>query len=137
MNLATQIKRELLAVAGPLGALLGPDLLIELERRVATVAPVLASQLVDGDDKLVGQTVIDIMCVLDDPEPEWWRTPLGRVVAGSVGREDAEAVRPSVAAAMLGVSPGRVHQLATEGKLDRHPDGGVVRASVMQRLATA
>jgi len=60
---------------------------------------------------------------------------LRRLVAGSIGRDDAEAVTPSVAAAMLGVSRGRVYQLIEAGKLDRHPDGGVVRSDILLRLA--
>lgn len=135
MDLASQIRGELSARAAPLGALLGPELVMELDRLITERAPDLAAHLVADDDRLVAQTVIDLMCALDEPEPSWWRTPLGRVVAGSVGHESAEAVRASVAAAMLGISPGRVHQLAERGKLDRHPDGGVVRSSVMQRLA--
>jgi hypothetical protein len=49
--------------------------------------------------------------------------------------DDAEAVSASVAVAMLGAPVGASDTLHSEGKLDRHPDGGVVRASVMQRLA--
>jgi hypothetical protein len=52
----------------------------------------------------------------------------------SGGTEDAEAVSASVAAAMLMVTRSRVYALLNEGKLDRHPDGGVVRTSVMQRI---
>ena len=36
---------------------------------------------------------------------------------------------------MLGVHPGTVAQLVHRGTLDRHPDGGILRASVLQRLA--
>lgn len=35
----------------------------------------------------------------------------------------------------LGVHPGTVAQWMHRGALDRHPDGGVLRASVLQRLA--
>ena len=132
--LARQIAKEVGEAAAPLGALLGPDMVVELDRRIRSNAPMWAAQLTDDDDRLAAQTVIDLMAVLPDPEPQWWRTPLGRVVAASVGTEDAEAVRASVAAAMLGISPSRVHDLAGRGKLDRHPDGGIVRASVMRRL---
>lgn len=58
-----------------------------------------------------------------------------RVCARSLGRDDAEAITHSVAAAMLGVHPGTVAQLVHRGTLDRHPDGGILRASVLQRLA--
>jgi hypothetical protein len=33
------------------------------------------------------------------------------------------------------VGPSRVYQLLEAGKLDRHPDGGVTRSSVMRRVA--
>lgn len=92
-------------------------------------------------DRLSAQTVIDLMCVLwphGSPEdsgcPEWWRTPLGRLCARSLGTDDAEAVSRSVAAAMLGVTAGTVQQLVHRGTLDRHPAGGVLRASVLQRI---
>lgn len=132
--LTRQIAREVSEAAAPFGALLGPDVVVELDRRIRAGAPTWAAQLTRDDDRLAAQTVVDLMAVLGDPEPSWWRTPLGRAVAASVGTEDAEAVRASAAAAMLGISPGRVHQLADAGKLDRHPDGGIVRASVMRRL---
>lgn len=104
---------------------------------------VLAAQLVqDEDDRLAAQTVIDVMCALwphGSPEivgrADWWRTPLGRVCARSLGRDDAEAVTHSVAAAMLGVPRGSIGPMISRGHLDRHPDGGVLRASVLQRLA--
>lgn len=59
-----------------LGALLGPDLSIQLDRRIAVLAPTLAAQLLDDDDRLVAQTVIDLMRALDEPPRKWWRSPL-------------------------------------------------------------
>jgi hypothetical protein len=50
-------------------------------------------------------------------------------------RDDSEAVSHSVAAAMLGTSRGSVGGMVSYGSLDRHPEGGVLRASVLQRLA--
>lgn len=69
-----------------------------------------------------------------DPEPQWWRTPLGLAVARSVGRDDTVSVSRSVAAAMLNVHPGTVAQWAHRGKLGRHPDGGIQLASVLKFL---
>jgi hypothetical protein len=149
-DVARQIADELHQVAWPLGPLIGVDLADEIMTRVPLVARRLADQLLDDRqhggaglevdaDAIAAETTIDLMCALwprgSEPPPEWWRTPLGRAIARSAGTEDAEAVSASVAAAMLGVSRGRVYALLNEGKLDRHPDGGVVRASVMQRLA--
>lgn len=107
------------------------------------VSRVLVAQLAqDDDDRLAAQTCIDLMVALwphaspeDVGEAAWWQTALGRLCARSLGRDDAESVSQSVAAAMLGVTRGTVAQLVARGTLDRHPDGGVLRASVLQRLS--
>jgi hypothetical protein len=120
------------ALTGPVGALLGLDLAEKIRERITARAPMLAAQLTqDADDRLAGETVIDVLTAVwpsGDPDPDWWRTPLGRVCARSLGNDDAEAVTHSVAAAMLGVTRGTVAQLVHRGTLDRHPDGGVTRA---------
>jgi hypothetical protein len=122
------------ALTGPVGALLGLDLAEKIRERITARAPMLAAQLTqDADDRLAGETVIDVW-PSGDPDPDWWRTPLGRVCARSLGNDDAEAVTHSVAAAMLGVTRGTVAQLVHRGTLDRHPDGGVTRASVLMRI---
>ena len=142
--LEKQIAAELdEALAAPALSLLGVDLGLEVGRACVSVAPVLAAQLAqDEDDRLAAQTVIDLMCLLwrhgapeDVGRADWWRTPLGRLCARSLGRDDSEAVSYSVAAAMLGVHPGTTAQMVHRGNLDRHPDGGVLRASVLKRLA--
>lgn len=127
------------ALAGPVGALLGLDLKELVRRRVKERAPMLAAQLCqEDDDRLAAETVLDVMLALwpqGDPEPSWWRTPLGRMVARSVAHESTDAVTHAVAAAMLGVQRGTVGTMVHRGYLDRHPDGGVTRASVLARLA--
>lgn len=142
-DVARQVADELdRALAGPAGALLGLDLAELLRDRIAARAALIAGQLVqDIDDGLSAETVIDLMgCLWPHGSPEkcgdadWWRTPLGRVCARSLGRDDAESVSHSVAAAMLGISRGSIAQMVPRGTLDRHPDGGVLRASVLQRL---
>ncbi|MFD3592601.1 hypothetical protein ACFWU5_07705 [Nocardia sp. NPDC058640] len=72
----------------------------------------------------------------DDVEPAWWRTPVGRAVGRSVGMiDEADSVSQTVAAAMLGVAPGTVASMMSRGcDLDRHPDGGITRASVIARI---
>ncbi len=137
---ARQVRDELTTtLVDPVGMLLGLDLADTLRQRLTTRALLLADQACqDADDKLAASTVNDLMQTLwphGDPEPRWWRTPLGRVCARSLGADDAEAVTYSVAAAMLGVTKGTVSQLVARGKLDRHPDGGLTRASVLVRLA--
>ncbi|MBF6333604.1 hypothetical protein [Nocardia transvalensis] len=124
-------------VVGALEALGWLDLADLARQRLDKTVPMLAAQLTqDDDDQLAAQTVNDLAGVAwdADPEPEWWRTPVGRLVARSVGREDSEAVTHHVAAAMLGVTRGTIAQLVHRGTLDRHPDGGVTRASVLNRL---
>lgn len=105
-------------------------------------APHVAQQLRSSDDNELAQTVSDLMNALwpnGSPEqcgqPEWWRTPVGRVCAKSLGIAGAEEVTHSVAAAMLGVTRSTVATLVARGTLDRHPDGGVLRSSVLARLA--
>lgn len=140
---AVQLRDELSGIAGPVAAILDPALVLDVERRIAAAAPLLAWQLVqDDDDRLAAQTCIDVMCALwphgapeDVGRADWWRSPLGRACARSLGRDDSEAVSHSVAAAMLGVHRGTVAQMVARGTLDRHPDGGVLRASVLQRLS--
>jgi hypothetical protein len=139
-ELERQIADELDRVlVHPVRLLLGHDLAELLDERARSQARVLAWQLAqDEDDRLAAQTVIDLMCALFphcDPAPEWWRTPAGRLCARSLGRDDTEAVTRSVAAAMLGVTPGTIAQLVHRGTLARHPDGGISRASVLARLA--
>jgi hypothetical protein len=69
-----------------------------------------------------------------DPPAAWWRTPLGRVVVWRVGHPGADAVSYATAGAMLGITRQGVHDLVQRGKLSRHPDGGVVPASVQARF---
>lgn len=143
-TVSTQLVDELdVALAAPTGALLGLDLAELIEDRVRSRAPMLAHQLCqDDDDRLAAQTVIDVMGALwpsgspeDVGEADWWRSPLGRMCARSLGHVASDAVTYSVAAAMLGVVRGTVSTLASRGTLERHPDGGITRASVLLRLA--
>lgn len=120
------------------------DPLDEIARsQLTSTAAALAGQLCqDTDDRLAGQACIDLMNTLwphgapeDVGQADWWQTPLGRACARALGRTDDEAVTHAVAAAMLGVTRGTIAQWVHRGTLDRHPDGGVLRASVLQRLA--
>lgn len=111
------------------------------QSQLHSISKICVAQLASDDDRLAAQTCIDVMNTLwphGAPEQvndaEWWQSPLGRLCARSLGRDDAESVSQYVAAAMLGVTRGTVAQMVTRGTLDRHPDGGVLRASVLQRL---
>lgn len=138
-DVEVQLVDELGARVYNMAVLDGPDAAIEAPERVEWIAGKVAGPLCSDDDNEAAQTVIDLMCALwpdgCEPPAEWWRTPVGRMVARSIGRDDAEAVTHSVAAAMLGVARGTVSTLVHRGTLDRHPDGGVLRSSVMARLA--
>lgn len=127
------------ALVGPVRDLLGQDLGELLTARIDARTPAIAAALAqDTDDRLAAGTATDLLNALwpdGDPPSEWWRTPLGRLCARSVGHDDADAVTHSVAAAMLGVTRGTVAQLVHRGTLDRHPDGGITRASVLLRIA--
>jgi hypothetical protein len=135
---AAQLTDELGGRAAALAALGGGLDVIEMERWAAGVARPVAAQLAqEADDRLAAQACVDVMCALwpeTGPPPEWWQTPVGRLCARSAGADD-EVVTHAVAAAMLGVQRGTVGSLVAQGRLDRHPDGGVLLASVYQRLA--
>lgn len=141
MSVADDVRAQLLDEVGArvsaLGALLGPDMAMRLDRAVtARVATWAAQMCQEEDDRLAAQTVIDVMCVLwtTDPPHNWWPTPLGRVVARSLATDDTETVSQSVAAEMLGVHRGTVAQMAFRGTLDQHSDGSVLRSAVFARL---
>jgi hypothetical protein len=135
---ADQLASELdAALVGPVNALLGSDLADQVSARVTARLPMLVEYLCGDDDQLLAETVLDVLGALfpDQPPDEWWRTPLGRRCAASAGLDDTSEVTHSVAAAMLGISRNTVPTLLDRGALDRHPDGGVTRASVFARLS--
>lgn len=139
-DLARQIADELDRAAWPLVGLLGGDIIDVVSRRIRDRAPMLAFQLArEDDDQLAGQTAIDLLCALfpsgdpEDRDPGWWRTPLGRACGRSLGT-DGTSVSHSVAASMLGIERGSIGKMIGLGVLDRHPDGGVLRTSVLQRI---
>ncbi len=124
------------ALAAPVASLLGLDVATTLRHRIAERAPLLAAQLRDA--ALADATAVDVLTAMwghADPNPAWWRTPVGRLCAAALVGSDTEEVTHAVAAAMLGVTRGTIAQLVSRGTLDRHPDGGVLRASVLQRLS--
>lgn len=137
---ADQIADEIEAKLWSLECLIGGGEDFTLIRQRATsAARMLARQLASGDDRLAAQTAIDLAsAILPEEIPDdWWATPLGRLVAQSVGHPSAEAVSFSVAGAMIGVSKGRVQQLVADGRLERHPDGGITSTSVRMHARRA
>lgn len=71
-------------------------------------------------------------------EGAFWASSVGRLLAwvGSAAEDDtaADPVPQAGAALALGVAKQRTSQMVTEGKLIRHPDGGVTRASLAARM---
>lgn len=139
MNLQDQIRHELGAtLADPVGCLLGLDLDTAIRTRINERVEWIAATVARGADHERAELVIDIMNALfGDGEPpiEWWGTPLGQACAGSLGVDTAEAVSQSVAGAILGVTRGTIAQMLARGGthcLERHPDGGIVLASVLR-----
>jgi hypothetical protein len=66
----------------------------------------------------------------------FWATPVGRLLAwvGSASESDADPVPSAGAALALGVVKQRSSQMVSEGKLVKHPDGGVTRESLRDRM---
>ncbi|HJP76657.1 MAG TPA: hypothetical protein VJ914_20475 [Pseudonocardiaceae bacterium] len=99
-----------------------------------------AELILDGDDDHAIGTIVRLNATLYpsdgpfDPPVDWWRTPMGQVVALRVGHPTATAVSYPIAGAMLGITRQGVHDLITRGKLARHPDGGVLPTSIRDRL---
>ncbi|MGC4815505.1 hypothetical protein ACLQ29_33835 [Micromonospora sp. DT228] len=99
-----------------------------------------ATTMVGGDEQAAYGVIVRAISTLYpgdgpfNPPLDWWRTPLGQVVARRVGHPTAESVSYAVAGAMLGITRQGVHDLASRGKLARHPEGGVLSAAVRDRL---
>lgn len=111
-----------------------------LREQVRQDAEMWAAQLLGVDDTLARHVAARMIAVLYpgdepfDPPESWWATPLGRVTARRAGHPAREHVSFSVAGAMLGITRQGVHDLVNRGKLRRHPDGGVIVASIRARL---
>jgi hypothetical protein len=140
--LAEQVVRLLdIRLLDPLEILLeGDDAVSALRELVRRQARRWAAQMLDGDDTIAVRAVVRLVATLYpddrafDPPAEWWRTPLGAVVALRVGHPAAESVSYATAGAMLGITRQGVHDLVRRGRLPRHPDGGVPSAAVRDRL---
>lgn len=117
----------------------------ELNSQIETLAADLVGRLSetaqDADvPPRAAKTADDLMNVLwpngspeDCGQPDWWMSSLGRLCARNL-RGDDRSVSHATAAAMLGVSRGTIGTLTTRGRLAKHEDGGVSRASILDRL---
>jgi len=136
-----QLTDEISTIGWNLAQLIGLDIDDTIVTRARARTPGLVAQQ-DTDDHLAAETAADVMRLLwptalpeESGRPDWWQTPLGRLCARALARDDSDAITYATAAAMLGVQRGTVSVWVQRGTLARHPDGGVVRASVMERLA--
>lgn len=132
---ATQLADELGSLAARIGAVLGIDLHLAIDQRARDRAAWLVAEMIDGEHP--DEIAADLLALLwpDDPPLDWWRTPLGLLVAPTTAREgDAPGWSRSETAAVLGVSPGTVAQLVARGTLEPAPGGGIGRRAVLTRL---
>jgi hypothetical protein len=131
-----QLIDEIGAIATAMAALLGPDLVTVLTDRADQTAPRLVAELADGG--LGDETAADVLALLwphSDPDPAWWRTPLGLLIAPHwAGHQDDAGWTQAEAAEALGVTRGTVAQLIARGTLDRAEGGRASVASVIARL---
>ena len=143
MTPTEQFIQEATVTAETVVAWLGPDLVEQLWRRIPAKAPALIAEASGTDDGMRAEAVQLILFACHghaDPAPTWWATPLGKVCAVSLGT-DPDEVTYSVAAAMLGLAPGTVASMMAPSRigrmhcLERHPDGGIVRGSVMREIS--
>jgi hypothetical protein len=125
----------------PLEVLLDGDEAVDAVRALVRArATGWAGSMLGPDDRAAVGTLMRVVSTLYpgdgpfQPPLDWWRSPLGRVLARRVGHPTAGSVPYSVAGAMLGITRQGVHDLVSRGKLERHPEGGVTPASVRARL---
>lgn len=119
------------------------EALRELRAGVHAAAADWARTMLGADDGAAIAATVRMVAVLYpgdepfDPPVAWWRTPMGQATARRVGHPTSDRVSYPVAGAMLKITRQGVHDLVTRGKLERHPDGGVIPASIRDRLRTA
>ncbi len=117
-----------------LAAAVGLDVHQLAQDRASDAAARLVAELRANDDGLSRQAAVTVLGLHpDEDDPAWWSTPLGLLVARHDG--SGPAVTQMWAAHVLGVTRGTISQMVARGNLDRHPDGGVLRSAVLQRLA--
>lgn len=130
-----QLRDELDSLAARIGAVLGGAVQLAITQRTNERAGWLVGELADGD--LPDETAADLLALLypDDPPLNWWRTPLGLLIAPTAAREsDATGWSRAEAAAVLGKTPGTISQLIARGTLEQLDNGAVSRAAVLARL---
>jgi hypothetical protein len=104
--------------------------------RVHAAAQTWTNHLLGDDPEVVMLTSAIVMNAIRahaEPPAAWWSTPLGRVVAISIGRSTtARAVSRPVASAMLDCTLEDVEMLLTVGALTAADGGEVTVASIIE-----
>ncbi|RCV54016.1 hypothetical protein DEF23_03860 [Marinitenerispora sediminis] len=125
----------------PLEILLEDAAMVDGVRTAVRIrAAAWARDMLEADDRVAIGLIMRAVATLYpgdgpfDPPTDWWRTPMGRVVAWRVGHPTAERVSYPVAGAMLGITRQGVHDLVARGRLPRHPEGGVLPTAIRDRL---
>jgi len=140
---ADQFFREAMeASVEPWDTLLGPQAVQELETALkALTGPTLAGLAVKEEE---ATAILTILFGTGQVPPEWWRTPLGRLVGPAA---PDTGITQAYAAAILEVQRGAVGTMAVRGTLapydgPRPPSAGrptkramLSRRSVLERLA--
>lgn len=135
MTAENQLAEDLAMIAFNTSGLFGLDLHPILTARVDSLASLLISELRTDETAIsAATTIMHALHGTHDPDPDWWRSPLGRLCANALAEESAEAITHQAAADMLGLARGTIAAMVHRGTLDRHPDGGVLRSSVLARL---
>lgn len=137
------------------------QLIAELTGHVNALADLIADlRLTDTDIRIAAESVVTRLRAHDEHPAEalqaadrllellwpnaapeqvgqarWWRTPVGLLCARATAAHDEAHVSHSVAAAILDRAPGTMSALRSRNALQRHPDGGFTRGSVLDRLA--
>lgn len=130
-----QLEDELGDLATRIGAVLGTDLQLSIIERAQARASWLVTELEAG--QLPDETAADLLALLwpGDPPLDWWRTPLGLLVAPTAAQEpDAPGWTHAQAAVVLGVTRGTIGTMANRGTAERSSDGGISRSWVLARL---
>lgn len=105
---------------------------VTVTRELAQLATALA-----GGSPAAAESVALALWARAFPQPSWWRTPLGLAVARVLPVDPDASVSAEQAAAVLDMRTRWVTTLATQGRLQAGPDGGVTWGSVLDLLVLA
>ncbi len=137
-DIRSQLLIELSETVATVAAFLGPTMGLELFHHTERILDDLTDRLSSMDPDDVEEATDIIRRALwsrCDPPMDWWRSPVGRVCAGTFGRQ-GPPISVNDAATVLGVSRTWVYSLLNDGVLVMAEGRrkGVDRASLMGEL---